>query len=70
MNEEGKEFTSSTNPFGVNNDDQNVNHGDDESDGEDNEEEQIKGEDFLPILEDLNSGNSDEIYDKIIWFQY
>ena len=64
MNEE--ESTIYTNNSGVNNDDQNVNPGDGESDVEDNEEEQIKGEDFLPILEDLNAGNSDEIYDKII----
>ena len=61
MNEE--ESTIYTNLFGVNNDDQNINPGDDESDVEDNEEEQIK-EDFLPILEDLNAGNSNEIYDR------
>ena len=66
MNKEGKEFTISANSSDVNNDDQNVNPGDSEANVEENDEEQVKGEDFLPILEDLNAGNSDKIYDKII----
>ena len=66
MNKEGEEFTISANSSDVNNDDQNVNPGDSEANVEENDEEQVKGEDFLPILEDLNAGNSDKIYDKII----
>jgi len=66
LNKEGKEFTISANSSDVNNDDQNVNPGDSEANVEENDEEQVKGEDFLPILEDLNAGNSDKIYDKII----